>query len=67
MAGPEGEAEEMGAAQPPPCMAVLPGAGAEGTSPKKHLRTNSVSDSERVLQWEWGGPTARLGLDPLRT
>lgn len=69
MAGPGGEAELMGDAQPPPCMAVLAsaaGAGAAGPSRKEQLRSNSASDSGRLLQWQWGGWTARLGLGPLR-
>lgn len=56
----------MGSAQPPPCVAVLAGAGAVGMSHKKQLRSNSVSNSGKHLWWRWGGPTARLGLDPLR-
>lgn len=68
MAGPEGEAEETGAAQPPPCMAVLAsaaGAGAAGPSRKEQLKSNSVSDSGRHLWWQWGHLTAQLGLRPL--
>lgn len=59
----------MGAAQPPLCMAVLASAaraGAVGPSHKGQLGSNSVSDLGRLLQWQWGHPTAWLGLGPLR-